>query len=68
MEVLVYLIPASLFLGALGLAGFFWTLRSRQYDDPEGDKRRILSSEWDDRPKPEPPATPARSRQASKRN
>lgn len=53
MEVLVYLIPVSLFLGALGLAGFFWTLRSRQYDDPEGDKRRILNSEWDDKPKPD---------------
>lgn len=53
MEVLVYLIPASLFLGALGLAGFFWTLNSKQYDDPEGDKRRILSSEWDDHPKPD---------------
>lgn len=59
MEVLVYLIPASLFLGALGLVGFFWTLRSRQYEDPEGDSRRILSSEWDDRPKPDgPPRDP----------
>jgi len=53
MEVLVYLIPASLFLGGLGLAGFFWTLRSRQYEDPEGDSRRILNSQWDDRPKPD---------------
>lgn len=53
MDVLIYLIPASLALGALGLAGFLWTLRHRQYDDPEGDKHRILSSEWDDRPKPD---------------
>ncbi|MEC8573966.1 MAG: cbb3-type cytochrome oxidase assembly protein CcoS, partial [Pseudomonadota bacterium] len=27
-------------------------VRSNQYDDPEGDARRILSDEWDDHPKP----------------
>ncbi|WP_102226264.1 cbb3-type cytochrome oxidase assembly protein CcoS [Acidimangrovimonas sediminis] len=52
MDVLAYLIPISLLLGGIGLAGFFWTLRKGQYDDPEGDARRILSDEWDDRPKP----------------
>ncbi len=51
MNVLTYLIPVSLFLGGLGLVGFLYTLRSRQYDDPEGDSRRILSKEWDDRPR-----------------
>jgi cbb3-type cytochrome oxidase maturation protein len=52
MDILTVLIPASLFLGAVGLAAFFWTLRARQYDDPEGDARRILTKDWDDRPKP----------------
>jgi len=52
MEILAILIPVSLFLGGLGLAAFFWSLRHRQYDDPEGDSRRILTSDWDDRPKP----------------
>lgn len=52
MDILVYLIPVSLFLGGVGLAAFFWTLRTRQYDDPEGDSQRILSGDWDDRPKP----------------
>ena len=52
MEVLLYLIPTSLGLGAIGLVAFLWTLRSRQYDDPKGDAQRILSDEWDDRPKP----------------
>jgi cbb3-type cytochrome oxidase maturation protein len=51
MDVLGYLIPASLFLGGLGLAAFVWSLRSDQYDDPEGDSRRILTGEYDDRPK-----------------
>lgn len=50
MNVLVYLIPASLFLGGFGLAFFFWTMRSNQYEDPEGDSRRILSDRWDDAP------------------
>ncbi|MFV2053955.1 cbb3-type cytochrome oxidase assembly protein CcoS [Aliiroseovarius sp. YM-037] len=52
MEMLAYLIPISLFLGGLGLAGFFWALKSRQFDDPEGDSHRILSTDWDDEPKP----------------
>lgn len=55
MEVLVFLIPASLILGGLGLLGFLWTLRSSQYDDPEGDSRRILSGQYDDAPKQEGP-------------
>jgi len=52
MEMLAYLIPISLCLGGLGLAAFFWSLKDRQYDDPKGDAQRILSTEWDDRPKP----------------
>ena len=52
MQVLTFLIPISLILGGLGLAGFLYTVRSNQYDDPEGDSRRILSEEWDDHPKP----------------
>ena len=52
MEVLSFLIPVSLLLGGLGLLAFLWALRNRQYDDPKGDAERILSDEWDDRPKP----------------
>ena len=52
MEMLAYLIPISLILGSVGLAAFIYTVRSNQYDDPEGDARRILSDEWDDHPKP----------------
>lgn len=51
MEILVFLIPASLILGGIGLVAFFWTLKSDQYSDPEGDARRILSGEFDDKPK-----------------
>lgn len=52
MDILVVLIPVSLGLGGLGLLAFVWALRSRQYDDPKGDAERILTSEWDQRPKP----------------
>lgn len=52
MGIIVYLIPVSLFLGGLGLVAFLWTMRSSQYDDPEGDSQRILSGEWDDKPRP----------------
>ncbi|MFY9211248.1 MAG: cbb3-type cytochrome oxidase assembly protein CcoS [Aestuariivita sp.] len=52
MGVLSYLIPISLTLGAVGLVAFIYTVRSNQYEDPEGDSRRILNDEWDDHPKP----------------
>lgn len=52
MEMLAILIPVSLFLGGLGLLGFLWTLRNRQYDDPDGEGHRVLRKDWDDRPKP----------------
>lgn len=52
MNVLVILIPISLFLGVFGLGFFFWTMKSRQYEDPEGDAARILSDRYDDRPAP----------------
>lgn len=52
MDVLTYLIPVSLFLGAIGLVAFVWALKARQYDDPEGDAQRILRTDYDDHPKP----------------
>ncbi len=45
MNTLAYLIPVALFLGGLGLGSFLWSLRSGQYDDPDGAAVRILSDE-----------------------
>jgi cbb3-type cytochrome oxidase maturation protein len=42
MTGLLYLIPAALFLGLLGLAAFLWALRNGQFDDPDGAAERIL--------------------------
>ncbi len=52
MAVLGFLIPVSLALGGLGLCAFIWSLKRQQYDDPKGDAERILSGDWDDKPKP----------------
>jgi cbb3-type cytochrome oxidase maturation protein len=49
MQVLGILIPIALFLGAVGLAAFFWSLRHGQYDDLDGAAYRILMDD-DDRP------------------
>jgi cbb3-type cytochrome oxidase maturation protein len=52
MEILTYLIPVSLLLGGIGLAAFFWALKTKQFDDPTGDANRILTKDWDNKPKP----------------
>ena len=51
MTILAYLIPISLIMGGVGLLFFIFTVRTNQYDDPEGNARRILSGEYDDKPK-----------------
>lgn len=51
MEILTILIPVSLLLGGIGLAAFFWALKRGQFDDPQGDANRILTTDYDDRPK-----------------
>ncbi|MCL6251309.1 cbb3-type cytochrome oxidase assembly protein CcoS [Altererythrobacter sp. KTW20L] len=45
MTGLLFLIPVALGLGLLGLAAFFWAMRSGQFDDPDGSASRILIDE-----------------------
>jgi cbb3-type cytochrome oxidase maturation protein len=45
MSVLVYLVPAALGLGLIGLLAFLWSLRSGQYDDLDGAALRILGDD-----------------------
>lgn len=52
MDILTILIPVSLFMGGVGLIAFFWAMKTRQFDDPEGDANRILTKDWDDHPRP----------------
>lgn len=50
MNVLIYLIPVALGLGALGLGAFLWSMKSGQYQDLDGAAERILDEEADDKP------------------
>lgn len=57
MNGLLYLIPAALALGLLGLFAFLWALRSGQFDDLDGAASRIL---FDDDTPQRPPTEPDR--------
>jgi len=50
MSNLIYLIPIALFLGALGLGAFLWSMKTGQYDDLDGAAWRVLDDD-DDRPR-----------------
>jgi cbb3-type cytochrome oxidase maturation protein len=63
MNALIILIPLALLLGLLGLAGFLWALRARQYDDLDGAAARIL---FDDDSRGRAPARPAEPRAETK--
>ena len=42
MNVVLYLIPIALTLGACGLVGFFWAMRHGQFEDLDGAAHRAL--------------------------
>lgn len=48
MDALLFLIPIALILGGIGLAAFFWTMRTGQYDDLEGAAHRVLIDDEDE--------------------
>lgn len=47
MTGLLLLIPIALFLGALGLIAFLWSLKNGQYEDLDGAANRILIDDDD---------------------
>lgn len=53
MSMLIILIPVTLFMGVVGLAAFFWSLRAGQYEDLSGDAERILFDSADTPLKPQ---------------
>ncbi len=69
MEVIYGLIPGMIILGLAAVAVLFWAARSGQFDDLDGDGRRILMDEDevdprcipDADPDPEPPGQPSPS-------
>lgn len=48
MTILGFLIPLALIMGLVGLVGFFWAMRSGQFEDLDGAANRILIDEEDD--------------------
>lgn len=45
MSIIISLIPIALVLGALGLVGFFWSVKTGQYDDLDGAAYRVLQDD-----------------------
>ena len=45
MSIIIYLIPLSITLAIASLGVFFWTVKSRQYEDLDGDAQRIFHAE-----------------------
>lgn len=64
LNYLAVLIPVALAMGFVGLLAFFWSLRSGQYDDPDGAAERILLDDEEDEG---PLADPVRDETASRR-
>ena len=62
MNVLYFLIPLALLLAGLGVYGFYWAVRSGQFDDVETPALRILLEEETpgERAKPREPTPSAK--------
>lgn len=48
MNGLAFLLPVALGLGLAGLAGFFWAMRSGQFEDLDGAALRVLIDDEDE--------------------
>jgi len=48
MTGLAFLIPIALGMGLVGLLGFFWAMKSGQYEDLDGAANRILIDDEDE--------------------
>lgn len=58
MDVIYALIPGMLILGLAAVAMLFWAARSGQFDDLDGDGRRILLDEDEDEDEIDPRRLP----------
>ncbi len=58
MDVIYGLIPGMLILGLVAVAVLFWAARGGQFDDLDGDGRRILLDEDEVDPRRLPDAEP----------
>ncbi|MBC7196514.1 MAG: cbb3-type cytochrome oxidase assembly protein CcoS [Deferribacterales bacterium] len=49
MGSLIFLIPISLLLGVIAFLLFIWATKSKQFDDVEGPKYRMLDDDDEDK-------------------
>ena len=42
MDIIMFLIPLALLLGLCALGGFYWSLKSGQFEDLKGASLRVL--------------------------
>lgn len=54
MDIIIYLIPVALLLGGAGLAAFFWSMRTGQFEDLDGAAMRALRNDDGSMPGSEP--------------
>ena len=54
MDIIIFLIPLALFLGICALGGFYWSLKSGQFDDLTGAGMRVLLEDAQPPDKPSP--------------
>jgi len=47
VNILIFLAPAAILMGAIGLVAFLWSLRAGQYEDLQGAAHRVLIDEDD---------------------
>jgi cbb3-type cytochrome oxidase maturation protein len=47
MDIVIYLAPIAVAMGAVGLLAFLWSLHSGQYEDLDGAAQRILLDDED---------------------
>jgi len=48
MDIILMLIPAALLISAAAFIVFYWSVKSDQYEDMEGEAHRILMDDDDD--------------------
>lgn len=47
MDILILIVPITLLICILAIAGIFWSLKSKQFDDLKGNAARILFDDED---------------------
>lgn len=64
MGIVFVLLPISLILSLGGLAAYYWCIKTAQFDDPEGNSRRLLVGEQLSKSRLKEPKEPSTAQEA----